>query len=226
MAVVTMFELTSENWKRQRHALYSSFLGRRKLGSLPRWILAVAHAGPPGRMLNGVWESVAIEEIIVDGERLVTLRELLRPGLKAVFVGLNPSPTSVARGHYYQGRHGRIFWNCLFKSQILPALPKGLEDDAAFEQGYGFIDLIRRPTISAKQLTHSEKSKALLDFTARLSKTGDRPLIVFRYKGPWVIAGSYLSWLGYPVFRFPGPYTERELANDMLMNIRAALESL
>jgi hypothetical protein len=35
-------------------------------------------------------------------ESIETLEDLLRPGLDAVCVGINPTPTSVAAGHYYQ----------------------------------------------------------------------------------------------------------------------------
>jgi len=36
------------------------------------------------------------EVIYIHGQKLETLRELLRPGLSAIFVGLNPSPVSAA----------------------------------------------------------------------------------------------------------------------------------
>jgi hypothetical protein len=51
-----------------------------------------------------------VEEIELSGQRIRTLKSLLRRGLKAVFVGLNPSPVSVNRGHYYQGKLGQRFW--------------------------------------------------------------------------------------------------------------------
>ena len=40
------------------------------------------------------------------GGRVVTLKDLLRPGLRGVCIGTNPAPTSVAAGHYYQGKLG------------------------------------------------------------------------------------------------------------------------
>ncbi|MBV9247290.1 MAG: hypothetical protein JO366_21040 [Methylobacteriaceae bacterium] len=45
---------------------------------------------------------VGTETIKISGQDVRTLRELLRPGLKAVFVGINPSRVSVDAGHYYQ----------------------------------------------------------------------------------------------------------------------------
>lgn len=43
------------------------------------------------------------------GERVVTLGDLLGPGVQAVVVGINPSPVSVAAGHYYRGGSGSGF---------------------------------------------------------------------------------------------------------------------
>ena len=50
-----------------------------------------------------------IEAIEIQGKQIFTLKELLRPGLRAVFVGINPALISVDCGHYYQGRLGKRF---------------------------------------------------------------------------------------------------------------------
>jgi double-stranded uracil-DNA glycosylase len=148
---------------------------------------------------------------------------MLRPGLKAVFIGLNPAPISVERGHYYQGRHGRLFWNRLSRHHITPQLPRGAEDDAAFQFGYGFADLVRRPTASAKDLTRGEKLAAVSDLGVRLSRTGDHPLVVFTYKEPWTLAEPHLIQTGYSVFRMPGPYTSRKVADAIMEQLKTAL---
>ena len=159
---------------------------------------------------------MAIEEIILNGQKVATLAELLRPGLKAVFVGLNPAPNSVILGHYYQGRHGRQFWDRLGKHHLAPPLPLGAEDDTAFAYGYGFADMVRRPTASSKELTQREKSAAVIDLGLRLARTGDHPIIVFTYKEPWTLAGQHLVELGYSVLRMPSPYVRRGLADAMM----------
>ena len=171
---------------------------------------------------------VAIEEIILDAQKVTTLKETLRPGLKAVFVGLNPGQKSVDCGHYYQGRHGRRFWNQLYEYQIAPSLPSGVEDDAAFERGFGFVDLVRKPTVSSKQLklTRAEWSAAVSDLGARLSTTGDRPIVIFRYKEPWNLAGERLEQMGYCVLRMPSPYEKKERADSMMKEIRAKLATV
>jgi hypothetical protein len=149
---------------------------------------------------------------------------LLRtPGLKAVFVGLNPSQTSVECTHYYQGRHGLRFWTLLSKYGLVADLPRGAEDDAAFEQGFGFADLVRRPTKKGTSLTKVEKSSGVNDLVARLSAIPDHPLIVFRYMEPWRLARERLEQLGYRVLRIPGPYDKRECVDPIMRNLQAAL---
>jgi hypothetical protein len=54
------------------------------------------------------------------GEEVETLEDLLRPGLLAVCIGINPSPTSVAAGHYYQGQIGKRFCERLRRAELLP----------------------------------------------------------------------------------------------------------
>ena len=123
-----------------------------------------------------------IETILVNGRQVKTLRELLRPRLRAVFVGFNPSPKSVDVGHYYQGRQGVWFWNELQKYKIVTNLPVGRQDVAAFEQGIGFADLVRIPTSNSQNLSSNEIRNGALSLIERLNTLGEpRPMIVFRY---------------------------------------------
>jgi len=166
---------------------------------------------------------MAIGQITVRGQSFWTLRELLRPGLKAVFVGLNPSPRSVELGHYYQGRHGKRFWNRLRKHHIIQDLPSTAEDDVAFERHYGFADLVRRPTISSKELDRVELLEAVHDLAFRLKQTNDYPSIIFTYKDPWTLAGPHLAEVGYQILRFPGPYMKKNLADAMMVELQIKL---
>jgi hypothetical protein len=95
---------------------------------------------------------VAVEEITLNGRTATTLKELLRPGLKAVFVGLNPAPISVRKKHYHQGRLGQLLWKRLREHKFVTALRNGVEDDDAFESGFGFADLVRRPTATLRTI--------------------------------------------------------------------------
>ena len=89
------------------------------------------------------------------GEPVETLEDLLRPGLCAVCIGINPAPTSVAIGRYYQGRLGRRFFARLHEAGVVPGAT-GWGDDVAFSNGIGFTDIVRRPTQSSKELRREE----------------------------------------------------------------------
>ena len=168
---------------------------------------------------------MAIERITVNGQEVTTLKELLRPGLKAVFIGLNPGNKSVMKAHYYQGRRGRRFWKRLRECGIVPALADGTEDDAAITRGYGFADLVRRPARSGKDLSKEEKSAAVPDLRACLSRMGDRPTVVFVYQEARKLAGPDLEKMGYRVLKMPGPYAKKEDVCHGMEELKAVLNT-
>lgn len=90
------------------------------------------------------------------GVEVETLEDLLAKNLRAVCVGINPSPVSVAAGHYYQGRAGQRFFARLREAGVIPQTGDGYEDDAALRAGIGFTDIVKRPTPSAKDVRPEE----------------------------------------------------------------------
>ena len=74
---------------------------------------------------------------------------MLAPGLRLVFVGLNPSEYSARDGHYFANPRNR-FWQAFNRSALLPP-QMGREctpadDSALLEHGMGFTDVVKRPT--------------------------------------------------------------------------------
>lgn len=78
-----------------------------------------------------------------------TLPDLLKPGLRLVFVGLNPSEYSAREGHYFANPRNR-FWSAFNRSSLLPAALgrecAPADDSALLEHGIGFTDVVKRPT--------------------------------------------------------------------------------
>lgn len=147
------------------------------------------------------------------GKSIVTLADLLRPGLRAVVVGINPSPVSVAAGHYYQGRIGKRFYARLAEAGVINLGRADFEDDAAFAAGVGFTDVVKRPTARAQGLRPGE-----LDHGSELlddKLTGLHvPRVLFTFKagaeallgpldGHGLLAGRTLAEA--EVFVMPGP---------------------
>ena len=78
-----------------------------------------------------------------------TLPDLLRPRLRLVFVGLNPSEYSAREGHYFANPRNR-FWTAFNRSSLLPpALGRECapsDDSLLLDHGIGFTDVVKRPT--------------------------------------------------------------------------------
>lgn len=106
-----------------------------------------------------------------------TLPDLLQDALQVVFVGINPSLYSVARGHYFARRRNR-FWPCLSRS-ILSAPARhalGVErlepehDRVLPDHGFGFTDLCKRPTARATDLAPRELADGVAALAAKLER--------------------------------------------------------
>src|SRR3989449_7253831 len=77
-------------------------------------------------------------KLVVSGKDVETLADLPPARDRLLFVGLNPSPISVAAGHYHQGRLGRLFWRRLITAGILPLdTPIDEADDVLVAMGHG-----------------------------------------------------------------------------------------
>ena len=152
-----------------------------------------------------------IKTIDIKGKNVDTLKELLRPGLRAVFVGINPTPIAVDCGHYYQGRLGKRFWRRLQDEGFTPDLPEGKEDEVAFREDFGFADLVRRLTKGAKNLSSDELHEGANQLLQHLLALGEpRPAVVFVFKKAAEMSETILQQAGFQIYRMPAPYVRKE----------------
>jgi TDG/mug DNA glycosylase family protein len=152
---------------------------------------------------------------------------VLRPGLAAVTVGINPAPISVAAGHYYQGRAGQTFYRRLASVGLLPA-GSAYQDDRAYAGGIGFSDVVKRPTRSAEEIHPGELAYGRPLLEDKLKKTGT-PLVIFTFKkAATALLGDFAGHgllspsrrlAGARVFVMPGPYEQSD-------RVAAALDEL
>jgi double-stranded uracil-DNA glycosylase len=165
------------------------------------------------------------------GSEVETLEDLLRPRLRAVCVGINPSPVSVAAGHYYQGRAGQRFFERLRSVNLLPSGDHSYEDDQAFALGVGFTDIIKRPTARAKDLRSAEYKYGRERLRAVLEENNPS-LVIFTFKktaevvfgefpGNGFMRGQQLGRSDVSVM--PGPYERIDKALATLAMLRGYL---
>ena len=135
-----------------------------------------------------------------------TVRDVIAPGLRVLFCGINPGLYSAATGHHF-ARPGNRFWPTLHQAGFTPRLLIPAEEQELLAFGYGITNLVRRATATADELAPEELVAGRYRLEAKVK----------RFQ-PHVVAV-----LGISAYRtafaqkaaVPGPQVER-LANSMV----------
>jgi TDG/mug DNA glycosylase family protein len=80
---------------------------------------------------------------------------VLAPGLRVLFVGINPGLYSAATGHHF-ARPGNRFWPALHRGGFTPRLLHPSEQAELLRYGYGITNLVNRGTATADELAPAE----------------------------------------------------------------------
>ncbi|HET9620333.1 MAG TPA: G/U mismatch-specific DNA glycosylase [Kofleriaceae bacterium] len=83
------------------------------------------------------------------------LRDVIAPGLRVLFCGINPGLYSTAAGHHF-ARPGNRFWPALHASGFTPRLFHPSQDRDLLDLGLGITNVVARTTASADELTKAE----------------------------------------------------------------------
>src|SRR5918911_184794 len=84
-----------------------------------------------------------------------TVRDIIAPGLRVLFCGINPGLYSGAVGHHF-ARPGNRFWPALYAAGFTDRLLSPFEERELLELGYGITNIVDRATASAVELTAEE----------------------------------------------------------------------
>jgi double-stranded uracil-DNA glycosylase len=143
------------------------------------------------------WRPTREQVAAAHGRRI---RDVLGPGLRVLFVGINPGLYSGATGHHF-ARPGNRFWKALYGSGFTDREYSAFEDRSLLRLGIGITNLVARTTASADELTPEE----LRDGGAKLERK-------VRRSKPEVVAfvgvTAYRIAFGRPRARI-GPQEER-----------------
>lgn len=91
----------------------------------------------------------------LEAAREGTIPDVLAPGLRMVFVGINPSLYSAAVGHHF-ARPGNRFWPALHVAGITHRQLDPSEDARLVEYGCGLTNVVERATARADELAPEE----------------------------------------------------------------------
>lgn len=84
-----------------------------------------------------------------------TVNDVIAPGLKGLFCGINPGLYTAWVGHHF-ARPGNRFWPALYAAGITPRLLHPSEERELLQVGYGITNVVSRATARADELTREE----------------------------------------------------------------------
>lgn len=161
------------------------------------------------------------------------MRDRLTPGVKVLFVGINPGIRSALTGHHFAG-HSNRFWKLLYDARLVPE-PIGFEDDDRLtEWGYGITNLVSRPTRGSADIAPKQYVAGRARLRAKVARY--RPAIVAlvgvtvyrslfpERRGPVGLGRQAETIAGATVFVLPNPSGRN--ANYSYREMLAAFEDL
>ena len=93
------------------------------------------------------------EELAAAGGR--TLPNVIAPGLRVLFCGINPGLYTAAVGHHF-ARPGNRFWKALHAGGFTPRVLDPSEERLLLEFGCGITNVADRPSAAADELSRDE----------------------------------------------------------------------
>ncbi len=102
-----------------------------------------------------------------------SVRDLVAPALRVLFVGINPGLYSAAIGHHF-GRPGNRFWPAMHAGGFTPRLFSPFEERRLLDLGYGITNLVDRATATADQLTRDELRRGARRLTRKVLRLQPR----------------------------------------------------
>lgn len=93
------------------------------------------------------------EELAAAGGRL--LPDVIAPGLRVLFCGINPGLYTAAVGHHF-ARPGNRFWKALHAGGFTPRVLDPSEEQLLIQYGCGITNVANRPSAAADELSREE----------------------------------------------------------------------
>lgn len=84
-----------------------------------------------------------------------SVRDVIAPGLRILFCGINPGLYTAAVGHHF-ARPGNRFWKALYDSGFTEHLLSPFDERDLLKSGYGVTNVVSRATAAADALTREE----------------------------------------------------------------------
>jgi TDG/mug DNA glycosylase family protein len=148
--------------------------------------------------MNSNWFKPTKEQVSAARGRSVP--DVIAPGLKVLFCGINPGLYTAAVSHHF-ARPGNRFWPALYQAGFTPRQFSPFEEEELLKYGYGIVNIVGHATARADELTKEELARggAALEEKIRVFKPGYSAVMGL---------GAYRTAFGRPKAQ-PGLQTER-----------------
>lgn len=131
------------------------------------------------------------------------IRDVIAPGLRLLFVGINPGLCTAATGHHF-ARPGNRFWPALHGAGITARLLHPSEQSELLERGCGVTNLVNRATATAAELAPEEFVAGRTRLAAKVRRYRPR-VVAFLGVGAYCLAfGVRQAAVGPQPGRFEG----------------------
>jgi TDG/mug DNA glycosylase family protein len=114
---------------------------------------------------NAPWRPTGRQLLAARGR---SVPDVIAPGLRVLFCGINPSLYSAAVGHHF-ARPGNRFWRTLHAAGFTRRLLSPFEDARLLDHGLGCTNLVDRATARADELTRAELSEGAASLERRVA---------------------------------------------------------
>jgi len=115
------------------------------------------------------------DELLAAGGR--TLPDIIAPGLKVLFCGINPGLYTAAVGHHF-ARPGNRFWKALHAGGFTDHQLDPSEERELLRHGYGISNVVDRATAEAAELAREEFAEGGRRLEKKVRKYGPRYVAV------------------------------------------------
>jgi len=127
-------------------------------------------------------------ELLASADR--TIPDVIDPGLRVLFCGINPGLYSAATGHHF-ARPGNRFWPALHAAGFTSRPLHPSEERELLRSGYGITNVVARATATAAELTTGELIAGGRRLAAKVRRYQPRVLAVLGI-------GAYRAAFGRP----------------------------
>jgi TDG/mug DNA glycosylase family protein len=145
------------------------------------------------------------------------LSDRIQPGVRILFVGINPGMRSAQMGHHFAGPSNR-FWKLLHESRLVTEPLTYQEDMRLSEWGLGLTNIVGRPSRGIDSLSPQEYRGGMAALTRKVRRYQPRIVALLGVTIYRILYGAELSLpariplgptgsniAGVPIFLLPNP---------------------